>query len=519
MKQRPRWRTATSLMGLAALGASMLGLATPASAAMQDLGYDTTMDKGSLWQIKEVVGANRMHDKGFTGKGVGVAVIDTGVNEVAGLDSGNVWHGADLSFDSQDPKLAHRDAFGHGTHIASIIAGRDTAGTPASYTSTTGFFGVAPDVNLLSVKVGGRDGGADVSQMVAAIDWVVAHRNDNNLNVKVINLSYGTDSTQSVLTDPLIYAAERAWKAGIVVVAAAGNDGTSSQLLANPARSPFVLAVGATDTQGTTQLPDDAVPAWAVRGTTTRHVDVLAPGVSVVGLRTPNGYIDERVPAARVGTRFARATGTSQATAVVSGEVALLLQAKPSLTPDQVKSELADGAFNSPGQTDVTEGAGTARVYNSWMSSVQAATQTGTWGTGTGTLDGARGSSRVDDGIKALSGEVDIFGKAWSGSTWAASSAKGTAWSGGKWRGVIWTGSAWTGRTFNTVVWPNTDWAGQSWITADYGTRDWVDGAWVSSTDPTGTSTSNDWEARTWAARTWLSTVVSPAGWYARTWG
>ena len=184
--------------------------------------------------------------------------------------------------------------------------------------------------------------------MIAALDWVVAHRNDNGLNIKVIALAYGTDSVQSPSVDPLTFAVEQAWKAGITVVVAGGNDGRDTMLLANPAQSASILAVGAADTQGTLSVTDDTVPDWASRGTSSRHVDLVAPGVSVIGARVPNGYADERNPNARIGARFAKASGTSQATAVVAGEAALLIQANPSLTPDQVKQRLYMTAESFP---------------------------------------------------------------------------------------------------------------------------------------------------------------------------
>ncbi len=379
--------------------------------------------------MKEIVEANKMHSAGFTGKGVGVALIDTGVTEVRGLDTGNVYHGPDLSFDSQDPELTNKDAYGHGTHLGSIIAGRDAVGTPASYTSKTAFFGVAPDVNLVSVKVGAQDGAVDVSQVIAALDWVVAHRNDNGLNIQVITLAYGTDSVQSPSIDPLTFAVERAWKAGITVVVAGGNDGRDTMLLANPAQSPFVLAVGAADTQGTLDYWDDTVPDWATRGTNTRHVDVVAPGVSVIGARVPNGYADERNPTARIGARFAKASGTSQATAVVAGEAAMLIQANPTLTPDAVKLRLRNTAWAFP-STDVKyRGNGMTKVNTArlWTQGGKG-TQSGTWSTGLGSLESARGSSHVNDGVSDLRGEVDIFGRAWNPATWTKASASQTAW-------------------------------------------------------------------------------------------
>ena len=212
-----RWRSACrrgvgGSVAAAAVAASVVG-ASPALAA------DATVvaaEKGSLHHIAATIGAHDSYRAGFTGKGVGVALIDTGVTNVPGLKSGNVVDGPDLSFDSQDPELAHQDVYGHGTHLASIIAGRDQAGTPESYLDHNQFTGIAPDATLVDVKVGAQDGAVDVTQVIAAIDWVVEHKADHN--IRVINLSYGTDSTQDPKVDPLAYAAEQAWLNGIVVV-------------------------------------------------------------------------------------------------------------------------------------------------------------------------------------------------------------------------------------------------------------------------------------------------------------
>ena len=143
--------------------------------------------------------------------------------------------------------------------MAGLIAGNDG--------QAGGYRGVAPDARIVSLKVGVADGGADVSQMIAAIDWVVQHRNDNGMNIRVLNLSYGTNSTQPYGIDPLAYAVEQAWKAGIVVVAAAGNsgyqNGASAQGLADPAYDPQILAVGAADTMGTAAPWDDQVAPFS----------------------------------------------------------------------------------------------------------------------------------------------------------------------------------------------------------------------------------------------------------------
>jgi serine protease AprX len=490
------------------------GAGTASGATVDSLGYDPAAAKGALWQVKEVVQANAMNKAGFTGKGVGVALIDTGVTEVPGLDTGNVVHGPDLSFDSQDPELAHRDAYGHGTHLASIIAGRDAAGTPASYASQSAFYGVAPDVNLVDVKVGAQDGAVDVSQVIAAIDWVVEHRNDNGLNIRVIALAYGTDSQQDPRTDPLTFAVEQAWRAGITVVVAGGNDGQDTMLLANPAQSPYVLAVGAADTQGTTSPADDTVPTWASRGTNTRHVDVVAPGVSVLGARVPNGYADERNQQARVGTRFAKASGTSQATAVVAGEVALLLQAQPTLSPDQVKQQLRISAYPFSSVDSKYRGNGMTEVNDARLKDVTNAKQSGSfWSTGLGSLEASRGSSHVNDGVTDLRGEFDIFGNPWDASAWATASADQSVWAGGNWRGWTWSGDGWEARSWRDAVWTTGTWSARSWRDSEWAARSWRDGAWTGS----------DWSARSWrdalwSARSWRSADLASVAWQSNTW-
>lgn len=502
-----------------------MGGAPDATGAVADpLGYDPAVNKGALWQVKEVVQANAMNRAGFTGKGIGVALIDTGVTEVPGLDTGNVFQGPDLSFDSQDPELEHKDAYGHGTHLASIIAGRDVVGTPESYTSQTGFYGVAPDVNLVSVKVGAQDGAVDVSQVIAAIDWVVEHRNDNGLNIRVIALAYGTNGQQDPRLSPLTFAVEQAWKAGITVVVAGGNDGQSTMLLANPAQSPYVIAVGADDTQGTVNPADDTVPAWATRGTNTRHVDVVAPGVSVLGARVPNGYADERNPQARVGTRFAKASGTSQATAVVAGEIALLLQARPTLTPDQVKQQLRTTAYAFSSTDAKYRGNGVTRVNDARLKDPTNAKQSNMfWSTGLGSIEADRGTSHVSDGVSELRGEVDIFGNPWNPVTWTAASATQTAWDGGSWRGATWSGDGWEASSWRGDIWQAFSWRGTTWTSGTWSARSWRDSEWAARSWRDGSWTGSDWSASSWrtglwSASSWRSADLASSAWQSHTW-
>jgi serine protease AprX len=474
-RSRRAARRATAVaVATSAVAAALLGSGAGMAQAAVDpgLGYDPVTTKGSLYNIAEAVGAHASWQAGYTGKGIGVALIDTGVAPVQGLTSGNVVQGPDLSFDSQDPDFAHLDAYGHGTHMASIIAGRDAAGTPGSYANPTQFNGIAPDATLVNVKVGASDGSVDVTQVIAAMDWVVEHNAD--YDIRVISLSYGTDSTASNSTDPLAFAVENAWKHGVVVVVSGGNDGRSWLTLADPASDPYVLAVGAADTQGTPSAVDDTVPDWSTRGSNTRHVDVVAPGVSVLGLKVPGAFADERNPLARVGTRFAKASGTSQAAAVVSGEVALLLQSNPGLTPDQVKRQVMSTASPFSSTTNIYRGNGTTDVRMAQTKPVNSSAQpTQFFGTGTGSIAGSRGTSLVDDGYGALSGNVDIFGRRFDSAAWARATAAGNAWVGGSWMGVRMTGSGWTAGAWPVTTWTPADWNARMWRSADWDARMW----------------------------------------------
>src|SRR4051812_635033 len=426
------------------------------------LGYDVGADEGSLYDVAQITRAKDAWTKGWTGKGVDVALVDSGVAAVQGLTSGNVVQGPDLSFESQDPALVHKDTFGHGTHMGSIIAGRDVAAMGATYAKADShqFTGIAPDARLVSLKVAAADGGSDVSQVIAAIDWVTQHAHDPGMNIRVLNLSYGTDSTQSPALDPLAYAVENAWRAGILVVVASGNDGTNRTQLADPAIDPLVVAVGASDPNRTDAVGDDTVPTFAQRGTDARHVDLIAPGVHVLGLRNPNSSADQANAGARVGSRFFRGSGTSQSAAVVSGLAALYLQKYPGASPDQVKAALMAAATAPTYVKKIFAGVGVPDVNKALGAPLPTGTgvaQPGTGATGSGSLEAARGSAHVSNGYDLLSGERDIFGRAWNPTAWATASAARTSWNGGTWRGVDWTTASWSSGSWDAHSWTTND--------------------------------------------------------------
>ncbi|MDQ4028175.1 MAG: S8 family serine peptidase, partial [Actinomycetota bacterium] len=426
--------------------------------------YDPATDLGSLYNLTRSLEAPEMWKKGYTGRGVGVALIDSGVVPVNGLNApGKVVNGPDLSFESQAPNLRYMDSFGHGTHMAGIIAGRDNAAVPGAYDKKEYAVGVAPDATIVNIKVATYEGATDVSQILAAIDWVIAHRNDEDLNIRVLNLSFGTDGTQDYRYDPLTFAVEAAWRKGIVVVAAAGNSGFGNAKLNNPAYDPFVIAVGAVKAQGTPDTADDTVPEWSSRGDGTRNPDVVAPGASITSLRAPGSYIDRSNPGGVVHERFFRGSGTSQAAAAVSGAVALVAQQRPSATPDQIKKLLMSTATPMPIPDPVSQGSGIVNLENLLTAPTPRYKQTWLPATGLGSLRLARGSATLTDHGVALDGDADIFGQQWNGATWAAQSGLAASWLGGVWNGKRWSGDCWCSTSWSGDSWASTTWTGKRW--------------------------------------------------------
>jgi serine protease AprX len=430
-------------------------------------------DPGSLYNIEKAIGARTVWStrdssgRPVTGQGVAVALLDSGTAQVPGLDSaGKVTYGPDLSIEANGV-LTDRDTFGHGTHLAGIIAGRDAAKLnpqtlPTLSPSTQ--LGVAPDASLLSIKLATTDGSTDVSQIIAALNWVTEHQsNADGSRVRVVNLSFGTNSVQPYQLDPLAAAAENAWKHGLVVVVSGGNEGPQAGHLTDPAIDPYVLAVGASDGRNTPAgWTAPTVASFSSGGSASRHVDVLAPGRSIVSLRDPGSFVDTNNPQGRVAGdttgRLFRGSGTSQAAAVASGAAALLLQAYPELTPDQVKAALVSTAtpvaaspqYAGSGQINIaaalSKAATIAHPETGLLSSLLAPNvrQSFPNSTGQGSIDAARGGyALVDADGNTLAGEVDVQGNPWNPARWWSAASTMTSWSGGQWLGVTWTGDGW----------------------------------------------------------------------------
>jgi serine protease AprX len=450
MTGRRRLRTGASGLVAAATSLGLLAFGGPAAAATSPeptggsgrLGGGWSADEWpagtgtTLKSVRSIIKADSGAAASLTGQGVGIALIDTGVAPVAGLPAAQVVNGPDLSFESQSGQLRYLDTFGHGTHMAGIMVGNDTA---------TGTVGLSPKAKVTSVKVGTATGANDVSQMIAAIDWVVQNRNHDPASpIRVLNLSYGSTGMSSSTVDPLMFAVEQAWQAGIVVVVAAGNDGNGTSTLTNPAMDPFVLAVGASTTNNTIATTDDDLATYTNNSNAARKVDLLAPGTSIVSLRDPGSNVDELFPTARVGDTGFKGSGTSQAAAVTASAVALLLQQRPSLTPDQVKRLLVSSATTLVTGTAAQKGMKELNIAAAVAAATPTITQTAAKGTGTGSLETTRGGNHLSFNGVELSGEKGIFGP-FNGAAWASLAAQKTSWNGGVWMGYRMAGDTWTG--------------------------------------------------------------------------
>jgi serine protease AprX len=294
--------------------------------------------------LQATIGADKAWWRGVYGTGVGVAVVDTGV---AGYIPDFMSAGQSRVIASAVTNPCATDAddhVGHGTHVAGLIAGNSVGYGGSSLNGR--YMGVAPKANIVSVKVSDDGGDTTVLDVIYGIQFAVDHRDD--MGIRVLNLSLSSSVTESYRTDPLDAAAEAAWFAGIVVVAASGNDGSVSDAVSySPGNDPYVITAGALDDRGTTSLTDDVVPAWSSRGVTQdgfAKPDVLAPGTKLVAALAPSSTFAALCRSCTVGRSYFRLSGTSMATAVVSGTAALMLQNRPALTPNQVKGTLVSTA-------------------------------------------------------------------------------------------------------------------------------------------------------------------------------
>ena len=424
----------------------------------------------------KVVGADDLWAEGIDGEGVTVAVIDTGVKPVADL-AGRVIGGVDLSGEygpDIDDGRPFEDGFGHGTFIAGLIAGNGASSSGANK-------GVAPKAKIVSVKIAGKNGAADISHVLAGIQWAVSFK--DTYGIRVLNLSLGTNAAQPYLLSPLNAAVEKAWDSGIVVTVSAGNLGTAAETIMKPADDPLVITVGALDDRGTEGRSDDLMAGFSGAGPTKADglskPDLVAPGRSVIGLRVPGSKIDAAYPGSRVGTAYFKGSGTSFSTAVTSGAIALLLEREPSLTPDQVKARLLSTAAAGPVGSAHVDGHGSLDAYAAAHAGTFDAANQGvvrSLGNGSLALDRLGLNVQIQTGgilipilnllipiFSLLQGEVTVQNLLFDPIAYLASEWTGSSWYGSSWYGSSWYGSSWYGSSWYGSSWYGSSWYGSSW--------------------------------------------------------
>ena len=407
---------------------------------------------------------------GIDGSGVTVATIDTGI--APHPDFGNrVLARVDFT-----PGGAGDDGFGHGTHLAGVIAGDGSA-------SLGKWRGVAPGANLVSLKVAGENGATDVSVVIAAIQWVVTHK--DAYGIRVLNLAFGTDAVQPYALDPLDAAVERAWAAGITVVVSAGNRGPGAGTISKPGDDPYVITVGAADLHQTGDRSDDEVAPFSSRGPTPdgfEKPDLVGPGTTIVATRDAGGTIDQLHPDAVVDDSYFKGTGTSQAGAIVSGVVALMVDANPSLTPRRVKGILMGttfrtAAYRQGGGEGLVDAA--AAVQAAWTTDVANPNVGLVRSTGLGTIEGSRGRFHVQTDLDGdalpdlVEGEIDVLGDPWDSTSWSSTSWSSTSWSSTSWSSLISENAGWSSTSWSSTSWSGMEWSSTSWSSTSWSSVTW----------------------------------------------
>lgn len=360
--------------------------------------------------------------KKHAGRGVRVAVVDTGVSDTAALDraSGRLVDAVDTSTVGDAGGGVVRsgvfaDGYGHGTFMASVVAGGQVGGH---------YVGVAPGATVLNVRVARPDGTSSLSKVLAGLDWVV----DHSSSVDVVNLSLSKERPFAAYgADPLTHAVEMVRAAGVTIVVASGNE---AGVVSDPGFTPQALTVGAADLSGGRASVAAFSGSDTIAGV--RKPDVVASGVGVLGVLPVGSVIAEASPAARADGLW-RGSGTSQATAVTSGLAALLLERHPDATPVQVKASLRAAADDLAGTRD---GAGLVSVAKRLVTGP----------------DGEPLGAGGDD----LTGEASFDASSWGAGSWGAGS-----WGAGSWGASTWGASSWAASSWAAGSWGASSWAGR----------------------------------------------------------
>jgi serine protease AprX len=463
---------------------------------------------------------------GATGEGVTVAVVDTGVQDVADL-AGRVTH---VNVSGGDAG----DGLGHGTFMAGLVAG-DGSSSDGTY------IGVAPDARILDVQVATTDGSTSLSRVLAGLQ-AVADAAADDPSVKVVSLALSTGSPLPPSGDPLARALDRLWALGLTVVVAAGNDGPDAGTVTSPGADPTLITVGALDEHGTAARGDDTVADFSSRGTAfgNSKPDVVAPGVSLVATRAPGSSADVENPASRVGDSYFTGSGSSMAEAVVAGAAAVLLDVRPALTPDSVKKLLTGTAYRS---SDLQKADGAGKGAVDLAAAVKAAPKAALLKP-SGKVAALATDSYGPTPADAATWEQ--FQQAWeaedleaAAAAWALLSEQTRRWAATafalalvsanagtddeefaaieklahRWAVEAWSSRGWADDRFVAHRWADADWAAHRWAAHRWAADAWTEQSWSAHRWAAHRWADYAWTAHRWAAHRWAA-----EGWDAHRW-
>jgi len=422
--------------------------------------------------IKAVNAPQTWQQYDVCGRGVGVAVVDSGVYPHPDL-AGRIVASVDFTGSSVTTTTAvnaQGDPGGHGTHVAGLIAG-DGSRSNGAHT------GVAPCANIIDVRVIDANGNSNTGLILRGLQWVLA--NKNTYNIKVANMSFGATQSGSYKIDPLATAAQVLTFSGITTVVSAGNSGPGLETITSPASDPFVITVGALDDNGTATLADDLVASFSSRGRTRfdrlSKPDLVAPGRKMVSLLSPSStlgaqYPDQLVKAVVSTTtsllgavtqvlapeaEYMRMSGTSMAAPIVSGTVALMVERNSTMTPAQIKNRLKKSVkpLSFGGSSD--RGVGMVNALSA-VGSIDASKE---YSEGRVTDSFAKDMRKFVQGqpipFKDLlfNGGNDSRGTSWGNITW-----ENITWDALTWENVLWENFTWENITWENVTWENITW-------------------------------------------------------------
>jgi serine protease AprX len=390
--------------------------------------YDQTLDILPAWT------------HGITGAGIGVAVIDTGIDGgLPDFQSSNGQGSRVVESVVTNPGATDAtDEYGHGTMVAGVIAGNGL-NRGSSDPLDGQYIGIAPHANLISIKASDNNGNATVLNVIYGLQFAIDHESD--FNIRVINMSLDSSTPQSYTTDPLDAAVESAWMHGIVVVVAAGNRGSAPDAVQySPANDPYVITVGASDENGSTNPANDTIASFSSQGTTQdgfQKPDVYAPGTSITSVLAPNSAFASYCPSCIIGGGYIRASGTSLATPMISGLVADLLQYHPSWTPDMIKGALMEPAVSVNQNFQEPEAMRLAMVWNPPLAD-----------------QGLTPNSLISDS----QGDINYSTSSWSRSSWSqASGSLAAPFATSSWSCSCMSGSSTVGTS--TSSWSTSSWS------------------------------------------------------------